>query len=123
MKYIKAFNESEDYGSMETEYGKFLGIDISDVHNITFAWSNVPHLSDYRTVNNKIGTSEKRISLSSSMKTILQSHGIKKDQFKYTLFDRGFDIKVQNDNSYSVELVGQEVIEFFYLIEMYAIKY
>ncbi len=63
MKYIKAFNESEDYGSMETEYGKFLGIDISDVHNITFAWSNVPHLSDYRTVNNKIGTSEKRISL------------------------------------------------------------
>lgn len=123
MKHIKLFNESEDYGSMETEYGKFLGIDISDVHDIHFIWSNVPHLSDYRTADNKVGTAEKRMALSSSVKTLLQSHDIKKEQFKDILIERGFDVKIENGGNYSIELTGQEVVEFFYLIEMYAIQY
>lgn len=154
MKHIKTFNESsEDYGSMETEYGKFLGIDISDVHDIHFIWSNVPHLSDYRTADNKAGTAEKRMALNSTMRTLLDTHDIKKDQFKDILIERGFDVKIEKarvhpsiaslrsnidrvtvprflpvkstmyEDNYSVELTGQEVVEFFYLLETYAIQY
>lgn len=117
--------KNEAFGDLETEFGKFLGIDISDIYKIEFIWSNSPHFSDYQQPNGKHGTSEKRIAITTSVRSILDGHNIKCEDFMNTLVDHGFIItrEPDKDGAWSITLVGQEVIEFFYIIESYAIQY
>ena len=142
MKYLKTFNEgindltksnviikklgeipstNFDINTVETEYGSFMRINIRDIHIIDFIWSNKPFFSDYKDENGKYGSLEKRISLSTIVSNILLHH-FTRERFKNILSEIGFNV-IDINNEFSVNLVGQEVIEFFYLIESYAIKY
>lgn len=104
----------------ESEYGKFMGIDITDISSINFTWSNLPHFSDYKDSDRKYGDPEKRIDLTEIVRNILSDNKMTKNQFKSMLEDDGFqvDINQSRDNEgYRVTLNGQDVIRFFHLIE------
>lgn len=120
MKYLKLF---DNFSHKETEFNKFRGIDISDIHILTFGWSNIPFIHDYKMSNDKYGSSEKRIEISEQIRSILST--ITKEQFRLIL-EKNFNVTIRSSNSpsiesispsYSVVLEGQDVISFFEVLE------
>ena len=121
-------------------------IDISDIDNITFIWDMDPHFSDYTKAgySTPVPTStftERKNLLNTKVVKLLEGHDIGKEQFKDILEEKGFNVKADNSDNrrkaryqywlrygyegggFSVELNGQEVKEFFYLLESYAVQY
>ncbi len=120
MKHIKLF---EDFEHRDTEFNKFRGIDISDIHILTFAWSNRPFIYDYKMSNDKYGSSEKRIEISEQIRSILSN--TTKEQFRKVL-EKNFNVDIRSSGSpsiesdspsYNVVLKGEDILAFFDILE------
>lgn len=120
MKHIKLF---EDFEHRDTEFNKFRGIDISDIHKLTFAWSNSPFIYDYKMSNGLHGSAEKRIEINNQIRSILSN--VTKEQFRLVL-EKNFKVDIRSSNSpsiesespsYNVVFEGQDILAFFEILE------
>ena len=122
MKHLKRFNEA----FQDTEYNKFMGLDISDIGSIKFIWSNLPFFSSYIDKNGNYSTdNELKMSLDNAVSKKLKS--IKKEDFKIILEDNGLKpqwIKKDpnrdpnlNFDCIKITLEGRDLVDFFYIIE------
>lgn len=109
MRKLKLFDSFQ-----ETEYKKFGGIDITDVDSISFSWSNVPYFSDYYDHKGELGDPYIRIGMTKYLKQSLSE--IDKDKFYDILISEGIKPKVHS-NGYTINLMGQDLVEFLYIIE------
>lgn len=126
MKHIRLFEDFkgfDDHEYRDTEFNKFRGIDIEDIHKLSFAWSNAPFISDYKMSNGDYGSSEKRIDINDQIRSILSN--IDKEEFRKIL-EKNFNVEIRSSGSVSIEsispsynivLEGQDILAFFDLLE------
>jgi hypothetical protein len=112
MKYIKLFEKFTD----NTFYGKFFYLDISDIHEITFIWSNHPFFGDYKE-NGFFGSPEKRYELTKLINKTIKEKGYTKQSFKKLLLEKDFDVIEETNNNYKLKLKNRDVVMFFHLVE------
>jgi hypothetical protein len=114
MKYIKKF---ENFNFKETEYNTFLGVDVSDVQELEFTWTNVPHLSDYNDRYGKWGSSEKRIELNKVFLEHLRKIGIDKENLYQILIKNGLKTPTAESKNWIFYLKDDDLRTFFNIIE------
>jgi hypothetical protein len=112
MKHLKRFNEA----FQDTEYNKFMGIDISDIGTLTFGWTNIPHVfNSYYDKNGKLGDPELTFALNDAIKQKLVD--IKREHFEKMLDRNGLLTDPNTNGGFKIVLEGRDLIDFFYIIE------
>ena len=109
MRYMKKFESFS-----ETEYNHFCGINISEIYSINFGWTNIPFFSDYTDKNGKFGDPELRMEISEIVREKLRR--TTKDQLYDILSSEGLIPEI-GVSGYTLDLTGQDIINFFYIIE------
>ncbi len=108
MNYLKSFKNIFSKKKIDNDK-YFYGIDISDMHDFYFFWSNIPSISDYYTIDGQVGPSKKRIKV--FKKLLVELKQVSKQKFKLILEEEGFPILHTNnsillDRNYSIHIVG-----------------
>lgn len=105
----------DDNSGDETEYNKFLGLDISEIESVTFFWTNSPHFTDFKDIHGNYCDPDLRSEMNRLISDKLD--GILPTDFRKILEDNG--LVIVGDSEYHTSLSGEDLVTFFDIIQKF----